>query len=475
MGGLPVLGKGKLGHSLFQMVTIDSLVPQDHFLRKLDAAVDFSFVRELVEPLYSKSNGRPSIDPELALRMFILSYMYNISENRLCEEICMHAGYRWFCKLDFHDPVPDRTTLVKLRRERWGPAGVFHKIMQHVVSQCVAAGLVSGDAIAIDGTTVQARAASTSLEWIPPELSLVDEHYRPDSETNDTKSGNDDDEPSHGAPSSGRRESMRLVKGTGKDEEADKGEGSLRGKRFNNSTHRSTTDPDARLYRKGLNQGAELRYIVTSGIDPRTGVILRTGASICSGNAEKDAAVAITRELVRRGFPFERALLDGGHDSAQYLADFREMGVEPLVPMKKAPLKAIPTWKTAPKNFLAALRRKRAIRGAIALNEARLRHGGLEYRRTYRLRQRVEHCFAEAKEHHGLRRARGYGLLAMDVQAQLTATVQNLKRLVRLTRRLRPAPKNVTAMAAPTAAPWPEAIARSFFSAQKESVIYIQA
>ena len=86
-----MLGHQKPKSSMFQMVTVDELVPQDHFLRQLDAAVDFSFIRDRVRPLYCEDNGRPSIDPELALRMFILSYLYDISENRLCNEIAMHA------------------------------------------------------------------------------------------------------------------------------------------------------------------------------------------------------------------------------------------------------------------------------------------------------------------------------------------------------------------------------------------------
>src|SRR5690606_24496757 len=136
-----------------------------------DAAVDFSFIRERVRHLYCEDNGRPSIDPELALRMFVLSYLYDISENRLCEEITMHAGYRWFCRLDFHDPVPDRTTLVKTR-QRWGRAGVFADVMRHVVLACVEAGLVSADVLAVDGTLVKARAATKSLEAIQPPICL---------------------------------------------------------------------------------------------------------------------------------------------------------------------------------------------------------------------------------------------------------------------------------------------------------------
>src|SRR5690606_4134875 len=91
-----MLGQQRPKGSMFQMVTIEELVPKDHFLRQLDAAVDFSFIRERVRHLYCEDNVRPSIEPALALPMFVLSYLYDITENRLCEEITMQAGYRWF-------------------------------------------------------------------------------------------------------------------------------------------------------------------------------------------------------------------------------------------------------------------------------------------------------------------------------------------------------------------------------------------
>ena len=94
-----MLGQQRPKGSMFQMVTIEELVPKDHFLRQLDAAVDFSFIRERVRHLYCEDNGRPSIDPELALRMFVLSYSMT-SPKTGCAST-MHAGYQWFCRLDF--------------------------------------------------------------------------------------------------------------------------------------------------------------------------------------------------------------------------------------------------------------------------------------------------------------------------------------------------------------------------------------
>ncbi len=99
--------------------------------------------------------------------MFLLSYLYSLSDVRVCEEVAMHAGFRGFCRLNFDDKVPNRTTLVKIRK-RWGEAGVFDEVMRRVVQQCIDAGLVRGRRLGVDGTQVNANAATNSLEPIVP-------------------------------------------------------------------------------------------------------------------------------------------------------------------------------------------------------------------------------------------------------------------------------------------------------------------
>jgi transposase len=126
--------------------------------------VDLSFVRPLVARIYEKG-GRPSIDPEVAFRMMLLGYLMDLNDHRLHQEIQMHAGYRWFCGLDFNDPVPDRTSLIKTR-ERWARAEILDEILARVVQQCVEVGVVRGETLTMDGTTVQARATVKSLERI---------------------------------------------------------------------------------------------------------------------------------------------------------------------------------------------------------------------------------------------------------------------------------------------------------------------
>src|SRR5215204_7679021 len=134
-----MLGRNSSQPALFQMVDLEALVPRDHRLRKIDAVLDFSFVREAVAACYSE-RGRPSIDPELFLRMLLLGRLYDLSDRELCSEIQMHAGMRWFCRLDLHDEVPDHSTLSKLK-DKWAEAGVFQEVFDRVVHQCSGAGL----------------------------------------------------------------------------------------------------------------------------------------------------------------------------------------------------------------------------------------------------------------------------------------------------------------------------------------------
>ena len=430
-----MLGQQRPKGSMFQMVTIEELVPKDHFLRQLDAAVDFSFIRVRVRHLYCEDNGRPSIDPELALRMFVLSYLYDISENRLCEEITMHAGYRWFCRLDFHDPVPDRTTLVKTR-QRWGRAGVFADVMRHVVLACVEAGLVSADVLAVDGTLVKARAATKSLEAIQPPICL--EEYLARVRKQDEANHDGDEPPGDNPPAATGSASRKHRKA---------GDPNFRNETFRNATHRSKTDPDARLYAKGSHQEAKLRYMVHNLMDVRSGVILEACATRCSGTAEREAALEMVRSVKRMGLDPGYLLGDGNYTAGAFLSELLELGVEPLVPIQ-GEIEPLPCWQRRTFDLDRKRKRKESVEAAKARNHARLLRADAIYERLYPLRSRLEHGFAEGKGCHGLDEARGYGLLAMDIQAKMTAIVQNLKRLVRFKPR-RPR-GGVLAMAAST-------------------------
>lgn len=160
---------------LFQIIDMDALVPERHILRRIDEVIDWSVIHPWIAPLYSETMGRPAADPELMVRLMLLSYLFNHSERNLYATLPMHAGYLWFCGLDFESVqnpdtaelrLPDRTTLVKTRNV-WREHGIFDDLMRHVVNQCIAAGLVKTDVdAAVDGTQVRANVSIHSLEEI---------------------------------------------------------------------------------------------------------------------------------------------------------------------------------------------------------------------------------------------------------------------------------------------------------------------
>ena len=148
--------------SLFYYFRLEDQIPADHLLRLIDRAVDFSFVRDRLHDTYS-GTGRPSIDPEVLVRLLLIGYLYGItSERRLMDEVRMHLAYRWFTGLGFDQSIPDHSTLSKNRHGRFRHAGVFREVFEAIVRRCVAAGLVAGRELAVDGTLVAADASARS-------------------------------------------------------------------------------------------------------------------------------------------------------------------------------------------------------------------------------------------------------------------------------------------------------------------------
>ena len=118
------------------VVIMEQLVPEDHFLRKVDRAVDFSFIYELCAPLYCADNGRPAIDPEILFRMLLVGYLYGIkSETRLEEEINYNVAYKWFCGLDLTEKAPDATTISQNRRRRFRDNNIPEQIFNEILRQ----------------------------------------------------------------------------------------------------------------------------------------------------------------------------------------------------------------------------------------------------------------------------------------------------------------------------------------------------
>src|SRR3954470_21535760 len=143
---------------LFYQFQLDDAVPEDHLVRKIDTALDLSWLRSELAPHYS-SIGRPSIDPELMIRMLVVGYVFAIrSERLICREVQVNLAYRWFCKLGIEEAIPDHSAFSRARNERFRDGDVFRHMFERVVEACIAAGLVGGEGFAVDASLIQADA-----------------------------------------------------------------------------------------------------------------------------------------------------------------------------------------------------------------------------------------------------------------------------------------------------------------------------
>src|SRR3981189_1412713 len=143
---------------LFCEFSLERHVPGAHLLRAIDRFVDLSDVRSHLAPFYS-STGRPSIDPELLIRMLLVGYCFGIrSERRLCEEVHLNLAYRWFCRLGLDGEVPDDSTFSKNRHGRFRESDLLRRVFETVLQRCIAEGLVGGEAFAIDASLIKADA-----------------------------------------------------------------------------------------------------------------------------------------------------------------------------------------------------------------------------------------------------------------------------------------------------------------------------
>ena len=162
---------------LFYLFNLEQRIPASHLLRRINPIVTqvLAGLREKLAPFYSEI-GRPSIDPELMLRMLIVGYCYGIRfERRLCEEVALHLAYRWFCRLDLDDEVPDHSTFSVNRHGRFRHSDIFRQIFEAVVFACMNAGLVKGEGFAVDASVIEANAsryhgkAPDEIDWSLPE------------------------------------------------------------------------------------------------------------------------------------------------------------------------------------------------------------------------------------------------------------------------------------------------------------------
>ena len=173
MMGLQTTDQGRF----FYDFCLEDHVPADHLLRRIDGVLDLGDVRRQLIPFYSHT-GRPSVDPELMIRMLLVGYCFGIrSERRLCDEVHLNLAYRWFCRLGLEDRVPDHTTFSLNRHGRFRDSGAFRLVFESIVRRCMAEGLVGAEGFAIDASVMEADASryrgvsgDEEIDWSDPRL-----------------------------------------------------------------------------------------------------------------------------------------------------------------------------------------------------------------------------------------------------------------------------------------------------------------
>src|SRR5467141_2314850 len=353
-------GRDQGNGSLFSYVDLEQRVRPDHPLRVIRAIANASLqaLSADFDALYSPF-GRESIPPERLVRALLLQAFYSIrSERQLVERIEYDLLFRWFVGLGIEDAVGDASTFTK-NRDRLLEGDMAAQFLAAVLSQDKVKGLLSSEHFSVDGTLLEA--------WASPKS------FRP-------KDG------SGKPPAPGRN-----------------GERDFHGERRRNDTHASTTDPDARLYRKGRGQPAKLAYLGHVLMENRHALVVDARLTLATGTAEREAGL----EMVAARPGNHRITLgaDKAYDVAGFVADLRDYNVTPHVAQNTT-------------------NRRSAIDGRTT------RHPG--YAVSGRVRKRIEEVFGWTKAAAGFRKTHHRGLARVGWMFTLTATAYNLVRLPKL-------------------------------------------
>src|SRR5213075_390119 len=442
-GGLLIMmGQHDRSEALFYYFRLEDQVPENHLLRLIDKHISFEFVRQQLKASYSET-GRPSIDPELLLRILLIGYLYGItSERKLVEELRMHLAWRWFTGLGFDQEIPHHSTFSKNRHGRFQESKRFEQLFEQIVRQCVEVGLVQGTHLSVDGSFIEANAAKESR--IPREqlAEAAQVHRTVRQYLREVEKQNPVEEPVH------------------------------------EQDQVSTTDPDSTYATKG-GTPARLGYYNNYLVDNHSCVIVGVQATAARMSQETVAAQdMLTRFAEWQGRAPESVAADTTYGNGEFLQWLADRSITPYmrtrdsIHRKRSPYYGperftyqpesnsylCPAWqqlnyggrslrnrtnvyigtrKRCGECALKAQCTSAAVRYlAIHMEEpARQRARTLvntpEFAKAQRQRKKVEALFAELKNQIGLRRLRLRRLRFVREQFYLAAVAQNLKRLVR--------------------------------------------
>jgi transposase len=282
---------------LFYSFNLESHVPADHLLRGMDRCLDLSDLRRQLAPFYSHT-GRPSIDPELRVRMLLIGYSFGIrSERRRCEEVHLNLAYRWFCRLGLEDAVPDHSTFSKNRHGRFRESDLFRGVFEGVVDGCMKAGLVGGEGFAVDASLIEAdanRSRSMAREEV---ADLRDSRY-------------------------GTRAVREYLAAL-----------DAQGERGTAAASISPTDPAARW--TAVGGPAFYAYSTNDLVDVQAGIIVDVEATPAWRTAEVNATRTLIERVEQRfDLKPERLIGDMAHGAADFLGWMvNEKAIEPHVPV----------------------------------------------------------------------------------------------------------------------------------------------
>ena len=447
------------------LVIMEELVPEDHFLRKVDRVVDFSFIYDICAPLYCADNGRPAIDPEVLFRMLLVGYLYGIkSEARLEEEINYNIAYKWFCGLELTEKAPDATTISQNRRRRFRDNNIAEQIFNEILRQCITKGLVGGAILYTDSTHIKAKANKHKKKLVTVEqtpkayMAELDEQVDRDRKVLGKKAFERDNE----------------HKDDGKGGSCGGGNGGENG--GTTTRMQSTTDPDSgQQSRDGKPDG--FHYSEHRTVDSSNNVIVNVHVEPANIN-DITPVPRILDEIEQRLGKLPKYMgLDAGYHSAWIAHLLETKGIQGVIGYRRhthkgehygkyrfrydpffdayiCPEHQHLYWKTTDREgyrqyfcdskicancprrnecFGKSMTRRMVDRHVWqdALDDATAFTKTDIGKRIYeRRKETIERSFAEAKVNHGLRYARMLGIRNMREQCFLTAAVQNIKRLV---------------------------------------------
>lgn len=445
-----MMGHHARSEALFYYFRLEDQVPENHLLRLIDKHISFDFVRERLKESYSDT-GRPSIDPELLLRILLIGYLYGIaSERKLVEELRMHLAWRWFTGLSFDQEVPHHSTFSKNRHGRFQESKLFEQLFEQIVRQCMEVGLVQGQELSVDGSFVEANAAKESR--IPREqlLEAAQVHQTLRQYLQELEEQNPVEEPVH------EQEQV------------------------------STTDPDSTYATKG-GTPARLGYYDNYLVDNPSCVIVGVQATAARMSQETVAAQnMLTRFAEWQGRAPESVAADTTYGNGEFLQWLADRNITPYmrtrdsIHRKSSPFYGPERFTYQPesnryicpagqplnyggrshrnhaytyigtrKRCGACSQRPQCTSAAFrclvihqhepARQRARELAKTREFANAQRQRKKVEALFAELKNQIGLRRLRLRRMKFVREQFFLAAVAQNIKRLVRfLSQPMRP-------------------------------------